>query len=472
MNINEIIDSAGEVFKRKVMEKCEEMSLKGRELSPDLAEKFTAGLAESLRVTGIAALKDFVENYDEKMGNQIEKKEKKYYWKIKSEKRFLTSLGEIKIERNIYQSEDGECYVPVDEKWGMQKEFATLEVREMILYMLAHLTPQETKEHLEKWGWFKASETAIKNIAKEIGYFISYRRDKIEDLIREKREIDKETRVLVASIDGTNVLINEPGRKKGRPLERPKDKQQNKKSPSSYKNAMVGSVSFYGEVPEEKKSPQRLSSHYIARMPEDKFPKLKQQLENELSDIELHLKGNVKKIVLCDGARSIWNYVDNNIFYNDYKKLLDFFHMTEHLSKASEAIFGKNSDDGKFWYKRWRLKMLEDEQAPKNLLQSLHYYTRTSNLSAYRQKDLKAEITFFRRNQHRMTYAIFLNQGLPIGSGPVEAACKNIVKHRLCRSGMRWSIRGGQRILDLRCHVKSKRWDVFWNSYKSLRFAS
>ncbi|MBN2211618.1 MAG: hypothetical protein JW709_09510 [Sedimentisphaerales bacterium] len=58
---------------------------------------------------------------------------------------------------------------------------------------------------------------------------------------------------------------------------------------------------------------------------------------------------------------------------------------------------------------------------------------------------------------------------MPIGNGPVEAACKTIVKTRLCRSGMRWSRVGGQRILSLRTYVKSRRWDSFWRHYLNLR---
>ena len=64
------------------------------------------------------------------------------------------------------------------------------------------------------------------------------------------------------------MLLSEPGKKQGRPNERPhEDAVRNTLSPTSYKNAVVGSVSFYGEVPAEKMSPQRLASRDAARMP-------------------------------------------------------------------------------------------------------------------------------------------------------------------------------------------------------------
>ena len=99
---------------------------------------------------------------------------------------------------------------------------------------------------------------------------------------------------------------------------------------------------------------------------------------------------------------------------------------------------------------------------PEAVLRSIDYYSRSERLGKNRRKDLEAERTFSRHNKDRMAYASFRRRGLPIGSGPVEAACKSIVKTRLSRSGMRWSCTGGQRILDLRCYAKSELWKEFW----------
>ena len=104
------------------------------------------------------------------------------------------------------------------------------------------------------------------------------------------------------------------------------------------------------------------------------------------------------------------------------------------------------------------------------VLRSLDYYERTARLSKSRRAALDAERTFFARNGHRMDYARFRRNGWPIGSGPVEAACKSVVKARLCRSGMRWSPSGGQHILSLRTYVKSDRWNAMWSQYKRIEW--
>ncbi len=71
---------------------------------------------------------------------------------------------------------------------------------------------------------------------------------------------------------------------------------------------------------------------------------------------------------------------------------------------------------------------------------------------------------YFANHRDRMCYSDYMQRGLPVGSGPVEAAAKTIIQASMKRRGMRWSHRGGQHILDLRAHLKCKRpVDPTWN---------
>ena len=53
-------------------------------------------------------------------------------------------------------------------------------------------------------------------------------------------------------------------------------------------------------------------------------------------------------------------------------------------------------------------------------------------------KKLKASITYFQNQKHRMDYHFYREHNFPIGSGVTEAACTTLVKQRLCQSGMKW----------------------------------
>ena len=49
-----------------------------------------------------------------------------------------------------------------------------------------------------------------------------------------------------------------------------------------------------------------------------------------------------------------------------------------------------------------------------------------------------------------MRYHEYLSQGYPIATGVIEGACRYLVKDRMERSGMRWSLAGAQPMLHVR----------------------
>ena len=464
MIIQKAVKLAMKVFEQKMEDFAGKTDVS--QLTADLALDFSAALKDAFSEAGRQAYQRFIESYDVEQP-ALEVNGQTLRFKMVSPKIFLTPFGEIQVARSLYQADaGGKSYCPLDDFWGMKDEFATEDVREAVAFSMAHLTDDETQQLFEKCAWFHPSATAIKNITDTIGDFVETHADTIMQTVQDTQHLPQETDILVASMDGVNVLLREHGSRQGRPAQRPGHNASSSKN-TAYKNAMAGAISCYALPSEPEERPQRLQSRYVARMPQDGATTFKQQFEQEIRAAQEKLPPGTTKIFLCDGHRSIWSYAQNNPMYNDYEKLIDFYHTTEHLSKAGEALFGKSSDMGTAWYNKYRKKLLEDNDGAESVLRSMIYYSQ--NLPKSRRDALEVERTFFMRNKDRMSYADFLARGLPIGSGPVEAACKSIVKTRLCRSGMRWSRQGGQRILHLRCFVKSNRWDVFWKQYIQLK---
>ena len=71
-------------------------------------------------------------------------------------------------------------------------------------------------------------------------------------------------------------------------------------------------------------------------------------------------------------------------------------------------------------------------------------------------------VGYFEENRERMNSPAYRAQGLPIGSGVVESACKHVVASRCKRAGMRWDENGAENILALRCLALNERWDSAW----------
>jgi hypothetical protein len=59
-------------------------------------------------------------------------------------------------------------------------------------------------------------------------------------------------------------------------------------------------------------------------------------------------------------------------------------------------------------------------------------------------------VAYFTKNWSRMQYATFKREGLFIGSGAAESACKSLAENRAAMSGMRWTIAGADPIIALR----------------------
>lgn len=464
MIIQQTIKLAMEVFEQKMEDFADKAD--ASKLTAELSLHFSTALKDAFSEAGRKAYQRFIESYDIHQPI-LEINGQKLRCKMASSKDFLTPFGTMQVTRWLYQADTGgKSYCPLDDFWGMKDEFATEDVRQAVAFSMAHLTADETQQLFEKCAWFHPSATAIKNITDNIGDFVEAHADIIMQAVQDAEQIPQETEIFVASMDGANVLLREQGIQKGRPAERPGRKGACGEN-TAYKNAMTGAISCYALASKQGQGPQRLQSCYVARMPQHRAVTFKRQFEQEILAVQSKLPPGTTKIFLCDGHRSIWSYADNNPMYNDYEKLIDFYHTTEHLSKASESLFGKSSELGTAWYNKYRKKLLEDDDGAEAVLRSMSYYSQ--NLPKSRRKAWEAERIFFMRNKGRMNYANFLSRGLPIGSGPVEAACKSIIKTRLCRSGMRWSRQGGQRILHLRCFVKSNRWDVFWKQHVQLK---
>ena len=172
-----------------------------------------------------------------------------------------------------------------------------------------------------------------------------------------------------------------------------------------------------------------------------------------------------ERVVLADGKREIWRMVDEHSVFDGFTRILDFYHAAQHLSMAAEHLFGKSTAKADRWFRSWRHNLRHDPGAVNGLIRSLYYHRRKLRKRTERYRLASVELGYFRNNRDKMDYASYHASGLIISSGPVEAAAKTIVGHRLKRSGMRWTRQGGQQILNLRVLVQSKRWDAFWNWY-------
>jgi len=480
---NQMIKQFNQSFDQLIEER---LDCKLEECSAELISGITTCMDEALNDAARVGLEGFIQSFEKESPKTVKIAEVEYRLNKISSNTFLTLFGPIKLKRGLYypskSSEEEQSlasHVPLDAAWGMSGRTVTPEVVEPVLFASTSMENKEISQLLGKLGCFSLSPSAIYKIRHDHGMAIHDWVQSEEGLQRklEKLKCPEQTEALVVGLDGANLPLREPGPKRGRPQERPQAKDSGVKDQpkaSCYKNAMVGSFSFYSskdiiDITSGKsvRETVRLSSIYTAQMPQERFPDFKKEFESTLDHIESILPSEeVSKVLLLDGGKPLWGYLsDREERFKDYEKLLDYFHAAEHLSLAAEALFGKKDSAGSKWYSKWCSKLKNDHKGVESLVRSMQNYRRKTSLPKARLEVLNKQIGFFVRNRKWMNYASFVERDLPIGSGPTEAACKTIVKERMCRSGMRWDRQKGKSVLTLRAISKSDQWDQTWEHY-------
>lgn len=469
MKVETLLNLATTVFRQKLRENCPESSLP--DLTPAAFNRMVQAFKVAFSACGTEALKAYVESCDEK-ADVLASPGGAVRFKMVCKKEFLTPFGWVGVERRLYQSDaGGVSFVPIDEKWDMRDESLTPLVREVLHFASGQDTPGEVEALLEKCALFTPSRTAILHANERFGAFWKVHGESIVAKVREQEPVPSHTKAMVVSLDGVNVLMHEAGKKRGRKSRKPMD-NPSEETPTSYQNAMVGSISLHRSPEKEETGPQRLSSRYLAQMPEDGFGAFRSRLDAEVAATVKKLPPRCHKVLLLDGSRALWNYVDGSPQYRRYLKVVDYFHATEYLAKAAEAAYGSATYESQGWFRKWKKRLLSEQGGAEKVLRAMGYLLKTSKAKGDRRRDLLSARRFFRNNAHRMKYSWFYARGLPVGSGVVEAACKSVVKARMCRSGMRWTQGGGQTILSLRSLIKSDRWRECWDECQALRLAA
>ena len=159
-----------------------------------------------------------------------------------------------------------------------------------------------------------------------------------------------------------------------------------------------------------------------------------------------------KVVVIGDGAKWIWNLAMDN--FPNAVQIVDLYHAKEHLGEFVKAVF--SDADTQIAMKSEWFSLLGDGKIEELTSQMCRFVSSTPD----KQEELEREVNYFKENATRMRYAQFKKQGLFVGSGVIEAGCKNVIGKRLKQSGMHWSVNGANAIIALRCAILSRDFDL------------
>jgi hypothetical protein len=361
---------------------------------------------------------------------------KTYYRKAASPGHYQTLYGEVVLSRHLYQSSaGGTTLCPLEVTCQLRFGSATPLLAEVVSFKLASAPAGEVAQDLAKTHGVVLSTTYLRHLAHQVGQLAV---DKQAAWHLQAATAPVSVALIATGVDGTTLpVVSE-----------------------AYKEAMCGTIALYD------KAGQRLHTEYLGTMPEAGKATFAQRFTTRVAWIKARYP---RALHVCLGDGASWNWEFFATHYPDAVWVLDFYHAAAHLHTAAEAIFG-SGPEAEAYYERWRTTLRDEEGGVAQLLRSFVYYRNRAALSASAQRVLDSELHYFRQHVELMQYADFRAAGLPIGSGVTEAGCKELIKARFCRSGMRWKRSSGAPILQLRAIRLSQQWESFWS--KVLRYAA
>ena len=246
-------------------------------------------------------------------------------------------------------------------------------------------------------------------------------RERFEDVLRAQERVPAEA---VSHSGGVAAGRSDGTVKNGqRQTKRAKAAKEGKytRGPAGNKEVGCGTLSFYDEEGE------RLATIRMARMPEVKKATLKVTLSKEVNSC-LAERPDLKVVKVADGAKDNWTFLSGEL--PDGEEVIDFYHAAGHLDTALAVAYGDTHPKRSAQFKKLRHVLVEDDKGVEKVIRSLVHLRDTYP----RRKKIARELKYFRRNRHRMRYAVLKKQGLPIGSGVTEAACKTLVVNLTLRT--------------------------------------
>lgn len=369
---------------------------------------------------------------------------------LRSTETYMTTLGPVTVERTLYKDHTDpseRAIAPLNRRIGVMGSFWTQEAAKQATWVVAQMTPGLAEELFQRVGNMAPSKSTLDRLPKEIGSRWEDDRKAFESELRDVTVIPEGTKSIAVSLDGVLAPMKDGDAVTTR--ERAAAEGRVSKGPAGYREVGCATISFCDD------DGDMISAIRFARMPEHKKRSLKESLLAEVRAI-WEKRPDLRVVKVADAAADNWDFLGKEIPLGE--EVVDFWHAAEHLAQAIAAVYGDGTLEARHRFAELRDTLLEVDDGVERVIRSLDYLKRKHP----RLTTLTNALAYFRRHRKRMHYAALQDQGLPVGSGPVEAACKTLVAQRMKQSGMRWGREGGQAILNVRGWSQSERFDQAW----------
>jgi len=363
------------------------------------------------------------------------------------EKIVQTVLGLVPVVRAYYHCDTcHEGFFPRDRELDVVDTTFSPGVRRMAARLGGKEPFAEGRSDLAELAGIEITAKEVERMSEAAGEDIRrLSRIEISSAFSRRPAPSPEIEVLYVAIDGTGVPIV-PWEQEGRTAKEPgKDRARTRE-------VKLGCIFTQTTVDEEGKplrDPESTSYVGAIETAEEFGPRIYTEA------VRRGIAGAGRVVLLGDGAIWIGNLGEEH--FPDATRILDMYHAIEHASDVGKAIYGARSELAQQWTADRAEEMKAGDIA--SLLKALDELQPSDENG---KEVVRKNRGYFETNEDAMQYDVFRKEHLFVGSGVVEAGCRAVIGQRLKKSGMRWTVRGANAIIALRCCLLSGRWEEAW----------
>ena len=291
------------------------------------------------------------------------------------------------------------------------------------------------------WNWVQdTGQRAMKNLQLQLQYLANAQSPQVESL-----EATLETMPLIIAADGVTVPFRPQ-------LKTPKGK-------IVWREVKIALLARLEKLQTKAgKSATRLRQRIMVAVLGD-IDDLKTRLQ--LETLRQGIKTAAQVVWISDGARGFWRLY-RECFAEHAIGILDFYHAVQHLWQAATPYEdGNPARTPQIWFDRMRHQLRHG--FGKRIIKELDWLSKSKNTDEVTKPILRQVRDYLKTHINHIQYRQFKKQGLPIGSGMVESACKWLIQQRFKGTGMRWSENGFNHLLHLRLAWVNHRFDALFS---------
>jgi hypothetical protein len=166
-------------------------------------------------------------------------------------------------------------------------------------------------------------------------------------------------------------------------------------------------------------------------------------------------------VIVTDGERALQRRVIAS--FENVTLVLDLLHVMDKLWKVGHVLHREGSPEAEQFVRARTERILCGMVG--QVVKGLRQIVTKRRLTGTKAKTIHSACDYLYANRERMRYDEYLRNGWPIASGTVEGACKNLIRDRFERSGMRWTPQTAEALLKLRAAHLSGDLQNYWEHH-------